>query len=50
MATKEGPTAFYKGFVPSFLRLGSWNVVMFVSFEQLKRVMMVGKQKMEDKS
>uniref|UniRef100_A0AAZ3SPC6 Uncoupling protein 1 n=1 Tax=Oncorhynchus tshawytscha TaxID=74940 RepID=A0AAZ3SPC6_ONCTS len=43
MATKEGPTAFYKG-------LGSWNVVMFVSFEQLKRVMMVGKQKMEDKS
>ncbi|KAM9398695.1 mitochondrial brown fat uncoupling protein 1 [Salvelinus alpinus] len=50
MATKEGPTAFYKGFVPSFLRLGSWNVVMFVSFEQLKRVMMVGKKKMEDKS
>ncbi|XP_071378636.1 mitochondrial brown fat uncoupling protein 1 isoform X3 [Centroberyx affinis] len=26
MLTKEGPTAFYKGFVPSFLRLGSWNV------------------------
>uniref|UniRef100_H2U927 Dicarboxylate carrier UCP2 n=1 Tax=Takifugu rubripes TaxID=31033 RepID=H2U927_TAKRU len=23
MMTKEGPTAFYKGFVPSFLRLGS---------------------------
>uniref|UniRef100_A0A3Q3IDQ8 Dicarboxylate carrier UCP2 n=1 Tax=Monopterus albus TaxID=43700 RepID=A0A3Q3IDQ8_MONAL len=37
MLTKEGPTAFYKGFVPSFLRLGSWNIVMFVSFEQIKR-------------
>nr|XP_033795630.1 mitochondrial brown fat uncoupling protein 1 [Geotrypetes seraphini] len=44
MLTKEGPTAFYKGFVPSFLRLGSWNVVMFVSYEQLKRAMMMSKQ------
>lgn len=48
MLTKEGPTAFYKGFVPSFLRLGSWNVVMFVSFEQIKRAMMVTKKKLED--
>ncbi|XP_036407676.1 mitochondrial brown fat uncoupling protein 1 [Megalops cyprinoides] len=47
MLTKEGPTAFYKGFVPSFLRLGSWNVVMFVSFEQLKRAMMMSKQRIE---
>ncbi|NP_001107354.1 mitochondrial brown fat uncoupling protein 1 [Xenopus tropicalis] len=47
MITKEGPTAFYKGFVPSFLRLGSWNVVMFVSYEQLKRAMMMSKQRME---
>ncbi|XP_061109217.1 mitochondrial brown fat uncoupling protein 1 [Conger conger] len=47
MMTKEGPTAFYKGFVPSFLRLGSWNVVMFVTFEQLKRAMMISKQRME---
>ncbi|KAB5543305.1 hypothetical protein PHYPO_G00077520 [Pangasianodon hypophthalmus] len=37
MLTKEGPTAFYKGFMPSFLRLGSWNIVMFVSYEQIKR-------------
>ncbi|KAG7322602.1 hypothetical protein KOW79_013948 [Hemibagrus wyckioides] len=37
MMTKEGPTAFYKGFMPSFLRLGSWNIVMFVSYEQIKR-------------
>ncbi|KAM4620004.1 dicarboxylate carrier UCP2 [Polymixia lowei] len=40
MLTKEGPCAFYKGFMPSFLRLGSWNVVMFVTYEQLKRAMM----------
>ncbi|XP_047609517.1 mitochondrial uncoupling protein 3 isoform X2 [Phacochoerus africanus] len=40
MVTQEGPTAFYKGFTPSFLRLGSWNVVMFVSYEQLKRALM----------
>ncbi|XP_077961230.1 dicarboxylate carrier UCP2 isoform X2 [Gasterosteus aculeatus] len=40
MMTKEGPLAFYKGFTPSFLRLGSWNVVMFVTYEQLKRAMM----------
>ncbi|XP_072231230.1 dicarboxylate carrier UCP2-like [Leuresthes tenuis] len=40
MMNKEGPHAFYKGFMPSFLRLGSWNVVMFVTYEQLKRIMM----------
>ncbi|XP_037630416.1 mitochondrial uncoupling protein 2-like isoform X1 [Sebastes umbrosus] len=37
MVMKEGATAFYKGFMPSFLRLGSWNIVMFVSYEQIKR-------------
>ncbi|NXY19324.1 UCP3 protein, partial [Atrichornis clamosus] len=34
---QDGPAGLYKGFVPSFLRLGSWNVVMFVSYEQLQR-------------
>ncbi|KAK5899098.1 hypothetical protein CesoFtcFv8_008612 [Champsocephalus esox] len=48
MMTKEGPSAFYKGFVPSFLRLGSWNVVMFVTFEQIKRAMMVTKMRYEE--
>ncbi|KAI4892655.1 hypothetical protein NFI96_022789 [Prochilodus magdalenae] len=43
MLTKEGPMAFYKGFMPSFLRLGSWNVVMFVTYEQLKRAMMAAR-------
>ncbi|XP_040820041.1 mitochondrial uncoupling protein 3 isoform X2 [Ochotona curzoniae] len=40
MVAQEGPTAFYKGFTPSFLRLGSWNVMMFVTYEQLKRALM----------
>lgn len=37
MLIKEGLTSFYKGFMPSFLRLGSWNIVMFMSYEQIKR-------------
>ncbi|KAM6316983.1 putative mitochondrial transporter UCP3 [Aegotheles albertisi] len=34
---QDGLSGLYKGFVPSFLRLGSWNVVMFISYEQLQR-------------
>ncbi|KAF3657936.1 Mitochondrial uncoupling protein 1 [Capsicum chinense] len=34
----EGPLAFYKGFLPSFFRLGSWNVIMFLTLEQVKRL------------
>jgi solute carrier family 25 uncoupling protein 8/9 len=34
---REGLGAFYKGFMPNFARLGSWNVVMFLSLEQVKR-------------
>lgn len=37
MYKEGGPTAFYKGFIPSFLRIASWNIVMFVCFEQFKR-------------
>uniref|UniRef100_A0AAY4BN79 Dicarboxylate carrier UCP2 n=1 Tax=Denticeps clupeoides TaxID=299321 RepID=A0AAY4BN79_9TELE len=47
MLTKEGPTAFYKGFMPSFLRLGSWNIVMFVSYEQIKRALTRAQQSWE---
>ena len=36
MIAKEGPVSFYKGFTANFMRLGSWNVVMFVSLEQIK--------------
>ncbi|CAM8898793.1 hypothetical protein QQ045_003543 [Rhodiola kirilowii] len=34
----EGPFAFYKGFLPNFGRLGSWNVIMFLTFEQTKKL------------
>lgn len=37
MMRDEGPLSFYKGFWPSFMRLSSWSIVMFVCFEQLKR-------------
>ncbi|XP_078000390.1 dicarboxylate carrier UCP2-like isoform X2 [Glandiceps talaboti] len=37
MFAEGGPKTFYKGFMPSFMRLGSWNVLMFVFYEQLKR-------------
>jgi solute carrier family 25 uncoupling protein 8/9 len=36
MIAKEGPLSFYKGFTANFMRLGSWNVVMFVTLEQIK--------------
>ncbi|KAI5675058.1 hypothetical protein M9H77_06008 [Catharanthus roseus] len=31
----EGPLAFYKGFLPNFGRLGLWNVIMFLTLEQV---------------
>lgn len=36
MFANEGPAAFYKGFVPSFARLVSWNIVLWVTYEQIK--------------
>jgi solute carrier family 25 uncoupling protein 8/9 len=35
-AKKEGLMAFYKGFNASCLRLVSWNIVLWLSYEQLK--------------
>jgi len=32
----EGPMAFYGGFVPNYMRIGTWNVIMFLSYEQIK--------------
>ncbi|KXJ09104.1 mitochondrial uncoupling protein 3 [Exaiptasia diaphana] len=34
----NGITAYYKGFTPNFIRLGAWNIVMFMSYEQLQRL------------
>lgn len=33
----QGPTAFYKGFIPNFARIGSWNVITWMTLEQLKK-------------
>ncbi|KAI3447748.1 hypothetical protein Pfo_004413 [Paulownia fortunei] len=33
----DGPLAFYKGFIPNFGRLGSWNMIMFLTLEQAKK-------------
>ncbi|XP_029127341.1 mitochondrial uncoupling protein 1 [Cajanus cajan] len=33
----DGPFAFYKGFLPNFGRLGSWNVIVFQTLEQTKK-------------
>lgn len=33
----DGSLAFYKGFIPNFGRLGSWNVIMFLTLEQAKK-------------
>ncbi|XP_021891753.1 mitochondrial uncoupling protein 2 [Carica papaya] len=33
----EGFSAFYKGFLPNFSRLGTWNVIMFLTLEQAKK-------------
>jgi len=32
----EGIKALFKGFVPSFARMGPWNVIFFVVYEKLK--------------
>ena len=32
----HGIKAFYKGFIPNFTRIGSWNIITWVTLEQLK--------------
>ena len=36
-ARTEGPVAFYKGFTASCMRIVSWNIVLWISYEQLKK-------------
>lgn len=38
LVNESGFFAFYKGFTPSFMRLGTWNVCMFVTYEQFKKL------------
>ncbi|XP_046402198.1 mitochondrial uncoupling protein Bmcp isoform X2 [Ischnura elegans] len=34
----EGFMALYKGFVPTWFRMGPWNIIFFITFEQLKQL------------
>ena len=36
---KEGPKSFYKGFVPNACRISGWNIVMFLTLEQVRHYM-----------
>ncbi|KAK2079158.1 Matrilysin [Prototheca wickerhamii] len=38
-ARKDGVLAFYSGFGPNFARLGTWNVIMFLTLEKVKGMM-----------
>ncbi|XP_071505758.1 kidney mitochondrial carrier protein 1-like [Diadema antillarum] len=37
-AKYEGFMALYKGFVPTWVRLGPWNIIFFITYEQLNRL------------
>ncbi|CAK9822937.1 Mitochondrial uncoupling protein Bmcp [Anthophora retusa] len=34
----EGFLALYKGFVPTWFRMGPWNIIFFITYEQLKQL------------
>ncbi|XP_018563241.1 mitochondrial uncoupling protein Bmcp [Anoplophora glabripennis] len=34
----EGFWAFYKGFIPTLFRMGPWNIIFFITYEQLKQL------------
>ena len=36
-ARQEGTRAFYKGFTASCMRIVSWNIMLWMSYEQLKK-------------
>jgi dicarboxylate transporter 10 len=36
---KAGPTAFFKGFVPAFVRLGPHTILTFIFLEQFRRIL-----------
>ncbi|XP_066266171.1 kidney mitochondrial carrier protein 1-like isoform X2 [Branchiostoma lanceolatum] len=37
-ARHEGVKSLYRGFIPNWLRLGPWNIIFFITYEQLKRL------------
>ncbi|XP_017473705.1 PREDICTED: kidney mitochondrial carrier protein 1 [Rhagoletis zephyria] len=34
----EGMLALYKGFIPTWVRMGPWNIIFFITYEQLKKL------------
>ncbi|XP_024935665.1 mitochondrial uncoupling protein Bmcp isoform X2 [Cephus cinctus] len=34
----EGFFALYKGFIPTWFRMGPWNIIFFITYEQLKHL------------
>ncbi|XP_067007359.1 mitochondrial uncoupling protein Bmcp isoform X2 [Anabrus simplex] len=34
----EGVMALYKGFIPTWFRMGPWNIIFFITYEQLKQL------------
>ncbi|XP_022088031.1 kidney mitochondrial carrier protein 1-like [Acanthaster planci] len=34
----EGFFALYKGFIPTWVRLGPWNIIFFITYEQMKKL------------
>lgn len=34
----EGFLALYKGFIPTWFRMGPWNIIFFITYEQLKQM------------
>lgn len=39
MARKESPRAFFKGLIPMYIRLAPWQLIFFVSYEQISRTL-----------
>jgi len=39
----EGFGGWYKGFWPNFARIGSWNIIMFLTYEKLRTTIGLGK-------
>lgn len=33
----EGVMALYRGFIPTWLRMGPWNIIFFITYERLKQ-------------
>ena len=34
---REGFLAFYNGFTANFMRIGTWNIIMWISFEKIHK-------------